>query len=143
MGLFNKIMGDDSTNNYTDDNISDQFYSVSVEQSLAEDGSTKMILLEPRACSEAKQIVDHLKKRTTVVINLKRVTEKQAKRIVDYVSGAVCAIDGDIQKISDGTFLCAPKNMHVQGKITDEKENNKDKEDSKENTKDKNIDVEW
>ena len=43
-----------------------------------------MILLEPRAYSEAQQIADHLKKRNTVVVNLKRVTSDQAKRIMDF-----------------------------------------------------------
>ena len=137
MGLFKKLMGEDTTN-YNDINNSDEFYTMTVEESLGEDGTSKMILLEPRACSEAKQIVDYLKKRNTVVINLKRVTDKQAKRIVDYVSGAICAIDGDIQKISDGTFLCAPKNMRVEGKITDEKDNS-----PKEETENKNPDIEW
>lgn len=136
MGLLKKLMGEETTN-FNDANVSDEFYTMTVEESLGEDGTSKMILLEPRACSEAKQIVEYLKKRNTVVINLKRVTDKQAKRIVDYVSGAICAIDGDIQKISDGTFLCAPKNMRVEGKITDDKEN---KIEDKEN---KPSDMEW
>lgn len=136
MGLLKKLMGEETTN-FNDANVSDEFYTMTVEESLGEDGTSKMILLEPRACSEAKQIVEYLKKRNTVVINLKRVTDKQAKRIVDYVSGAICAIDGDIQKISDGTFLCAPKNMRVEGKITDDKEN---KVEDKEN---KPSDMEW
>ena len=88
------------------------------------DGANKMILLEPRAFSEAQQIADHLKKRNTVVVNLKRVTSDQAKRIVDFLSGTIYAISGDIQKIGGGIFLCTPNNVNVQGKITDEKEGN-------------------
>ena len=48
--------------------------------------SGKMILLEPRAFSESQQIADHLKKKNTVVVNMKRVTPDQAKRIVDFLS---------------------------------------------------------
>ena len=66
----------------------------------------KMILLEPRAYSESQQIADHLKKRNTVVVNMKRVTPDQAKRIVDFLSGTVYAIGGDLQKIGMGIFLC-------------------------------------
>ncbi len=82
--------------------------------------SGKMILLEPRAFSESGQIADHLKKRNTVVVNMKRVTSEQAKRIIDFLSGTVYAIGGDLQKIGVGIFLCTPKNVNVEGSITDE-----------------------
>lgn len=83
-------------------------------------GTGKMILLEPRAFSESQQIADHLKKRNTVVVNMKRVTAEQAKRIIDFLSGTVYAIGGDLQKIGVGIFLCTPKNVNVEGSITDE-----------------------
>ena len=94
-------------------------------------GTGKMILLEPRAFSESQQIADHLKNRNTVVVNMKRVTAEQAKRIIDFLSGTVYAIGGDLQKIGGGIFLCTPKNVDVEGSITDEDGNKKqdDKED--------------
>ena len=79
-----------------------------------------MILLEPRAFSEAQQIADHLKNRKSVVVNLKRVTSAQAKRIIDFLSGCIYAIGGNMQKIGVGIYLCTPKNVNVQGKITDD-----------------------
>ena len=94
----------------------------------------KMILLEPRAYSESQQIADHLKKKNTVVVNMKRVTPDQAKRIVDFLSGTVYALGGDIQKIGGGIFLCTPKNVNVEGQITDDDDKNK---------KNKDIDLEW
>ena len=98
----------------------DRYYSVTTDEALGEDGSNKMILLEPRAYSESQQIADHLKKRNAVVVNLKRVTSDQAKRIIDFLSGTIYAIGGDLQKIGGGIFLCTPKNVNIQGKITDE-----------------------
>lgn len=83
-------------------------------------GSGKMILLEPRAFSESQQIADHLKKRNTVVVNMKRVTSEQAKRIIDFLSGTVYAIGGDLQKIGVGIFLCTPKNVNVEGTISED-----------------------
>ena len=88
-------------------------------------GNGKMILLEPRAFSESQQIADHLKNRNTVVVNMKRVTAEQAKRIIDFLSGTVYAIGGDLQKIGGGIFLCTPKNVNVEGSITDEDGNKK------------------
>ena len=84
------------------------------------DSENKMILLEPRAYSESQQIADYLKDRSAVVVNLKRVTPDQAKRIVDFLSGTLYAIGGDLQKLGGGIFLCTPNNINVEGKISDE-----------------------
>ena len=102
----------------------DEYYTLSVEEANREEAGegSKMILLEPRAFSESQQIADYLKKRNTVVVNLKRVTPDQGKRIIDFVSGCLYAIGGSTQKLGDGIFLCAPKNINVQGKMTEEEE---------------------
>ena len=110
---------------------SDEYYDIKAEEAFTEEGGAKMILLEPRAYSEAQQIADHLKKRNTVVVNLKRVTSDQAKRIMDFLSGTIYAIRGNIQKIGSGIFLCTPNNINVQRKITDDTE--KEKETDEEN----------
>ena len=98
-------------------------------------GSGKMILLEPRAFSESQQIADQLKNRNTVVVNMKRVTAEQAKRIIDFLSGTVYALGGDLQKIGTGIFLCTPKDVNVEGAISD------DEEKGKKNKED--VDLDW
>ena len=97
--------------------------------------SGKMILLEPRAYSESQQIADYLKNRNTVVVNMKRVTPDQAKRIVDFLSGTVYAIGGDLQKIGVGIFLCTPRNINVEGSISEEEDKQKKENDD--------IDLDW
>lgn len=129
MGLMN-IFGE-KDNRKTGN--SDEYYDIKPEEAYSEEGGAKMILLEPRAYSEAQQIADHLKKRNTVVVNLKRVTSDQAKRIMDFLSGTIYAIKGNIQKIGSGIFLCTPNNINVQGKITDESEKDKEKETDEDN----------
>ena len=105
----------------------EEFYNITEGEALAEadKSGNKMILLEPRAYSESQQIADHLKNRNSVVVNLKRVTSDQAKRIIDFLSGCIYAIGGTMQKIGVGIYLCTPKNVNVQGKISDEAEKNK------------------
>jgi len=120
--------------------VENTFYNISTEDALknAQGEGSKLILLEPRAYSESQQIADHLKNRHTVVVNLKRVTKDQAKRIVDFLSGCVYALGGDLQKIGGGIFLCAPNNMNVQGKISN------DDDDKKEKVHDNSdLDIEW
>ena len=106
-------------------------------------GGSKMILLEPRAFSESQQIADYLKHRNAVVVNLKRVTPDQAKRIVDFLSGTLYAIGGDLQKLGGGIFLCTPKNVVVDGKITDEKETSTKTTKSKKVSKDDDEEFNW
>ncbi|WP_453997088.1 cell division protein SepF [Bacillus nitroreducens] len=81
--------------------------------------SSKVILFEPRVYAEAQEIADHLKSRRAVVVNLQRVQHDQAKRIVDFLSGTVYAIGGDIQRIGSNIFLCTPDNVDVSGNISE------------------------
>lgn len=102
--------------------VEEEHYSTSREEYHDQNGiaGSKMMLLEPRAYSESQQIADYLKNRNAVVVNLKRVTPDQAKRIVDFLSGTLYAIGGDLQKLGGGIFLCTPNNVNVEGKISDE-----------------------
>lgn len=117
---FKKLFGDDVEND--DATVEDEFYTTSKEDYHEENGvaGSRMMLLEPRAYSEGQQIVDYLKARNAVVVNLKRVTPDQAKRIVDFLYGAIYAIGGKFQKLGGGIFLCTPKNVNVEGKISDD-----------------------
>lgn len=87
----------------------------------------KMVLVEPRAYSESQQIADHLKRRNSVVVNLKRVTNDQARRIIDFLSGTLYAIGGELQRLGNGIYLCTPKNVNVEGRISDEESEKKAK----------------
>jgi cell division inhibitor SepF len=80
--------------------------------------SSKVVLVEPRAYAEAQEVADHLRNRRAVVVNLQRIQHDQAKRIVDFLSGTVYAISGDIQKIGTDIFLCTPDNVDVSGNIS-------------------------
>ena len=116
-----KLIGSDD-GNYEEEIKEEEYYKVSREEYTDENGvaGSKMMLLEPRAYSESQQIADYLKERNAVVVNLKRVTPDQAKRIVDFLSGTLYAIGGDLQKLGGGIFLCTPNNVNVEGEISDD-----------------------
>lgn len=118
MSLRKKLFGDDEESY---NNEVEEFYTVSEKNYKEEEGKSgsKMILVEPRAYSESQTIADHLKKRNSVVVNLKRVTSEQSKRIIDFLTGCIYAINGDMQKLGNGIYLCTPKNVSVQGKMSD------------------------
>lgn len=130
LNKLKKLFTDDEDDNLV--GTEDDFYAVSEADALKEADKTgnKMILMEPRAFSESQQIADHLKSRNSVVVNLKRVTSAQAKRIIDFLSGCVYSIGGKMQKIGVGIYLCTPKNVNIQGKISDDSEKGKGTEES-------------
>lgn len=80
--------------------------------------TAKVVLYEPKSYDEVQEIADNLLNNRTVVINLQQVDHVQAKRIVDFLSGTVYAIEGDIQKLSLETFLCTPDTVNVSGTIS-------------------------
>ena len=136
-----KLIGNDDTND--DEEVKEEeYYKVSREEYGYENGvaGSKMMLLEPRAYSESQQIADYLKERNAVVVNLKRVTPDQAKRIVDFLSGTLYAIGGDLQKLGGGIFLCTPNNVNVEGEISDDAAPNKQVKRNKKQDQDDEFD---
>nr|WP_209808918.1 cell division protein SepF [Ammoniphilus resinae] len=81
--------------------------------------NVKVVLVEPRSYEEVQDIADHLRSRRAVIINLQRVNQDQAKRIIDFISGTVYALNGDIHKVGTSIFMCAPDNVDIQGTISD------------------------
>ncbi len=75
----------------------------------------EVVISEPLSYSESQSIADFVLSNRTVIINLHRVTPEQAKRIVDFLSGAVYALDGTIEKVREEVFLIAPKEVPVSG----------------------------
>ena len=67
--------------------------------------SSKVVLLEPRAYANAQEVADNLNNKRAVIVNLQRIQRDQGKRIVDFLSGTVYAIGGDIQKIGQIFFM--------------------------------------
>ncbi|WP_172369759.1 cell division protein SepF [Sporosarcina jiandibaonis] len=81
--------------------------------------SSKVILIEPRVYAEAQDISEHLKNKRAVVVNLQRIERESGVRIIDFLSGTVYALGGDIQRIGTDIFLCVPDTVEVAGAISD------------------------
>ncbi|GAA0412231.1 MULTISPECIES: cell division protein SepF [Paenibacillus] len=81
--------------------------------------NVKMVLYEPRSYDEAQEIADHLRSHRSVVVNLQRVRNDQAMRIIDFLSGTIYALSGSISKIGGNIFLCTPDTVEIQGAITE------------------------
>lgn len=83
----------------------------------------KVVVMQPDSFEDAKGIADHLKTKKPVIINLEGLETDVARRVVDFLSGAVYGLDGNIQKVSSGIFLIAPYNVSIMGDFRDELKN--------------------
>ncbi|MCH4171024.1 MAG: cell division protein SepF [Lactobacillus sp.] len=80
---------------------------------------SKIILFEPRVYSDAKEVGTHLLNGRAVIVNFNRIDEKQAGRIIDFLTGTIFAIKGEIQRVGESIFLCTPSKFEIDGSISD------------------------
>jgi len=74
----------------------------------------QVVVIEPRAFEEALDIIEHLRTRKSVILNLHLLDTAQSQRVVDFLSGATHAIDGNQQRIGDGVFIFTPNNVSIR-----------------------------
>lgn len=85
--------------------------------------STKVVIVLPQNINDAKDICDHLRSNRSIVMNVEDIETSIAQRIVDFLSGAVYSLDGNIQKISSGIFLATPNSVDIMGEFRDDLRN--------------------
>ena len=85
----------------------------------------RMKIAKPTNFDQADEVVTQLKEKNAVVLNLEYVSKDVARRIVYVVSGAVKALDGNIEKVSNSIFVIAPYNYDIINEISKEKIENK------------------
>lgn len=89
------------------------FQITAPSQSNTASSQMKVVILQPTTYSEAQEIVGHLKERKPVVVNLEKVSGDVAAKIIYFLSGAVCALDGSMQKVTAGIILITPQNVSI------------------------------
>ncbi len=77
----------------------------------------RVIISQPNSFEQSEEICEHLKEKKSIIVNLEYVNKDVARRIIDFISGAVYALDGNIQKISNSIFLVAPYNYEITNEI--------------------------
>ncbi len=80
----------------------------------------KVVIMQPETFDDAREVCDHLKSKKPVVVNLETLNKETAQRVVDFLSGSVYGLDGEIQKVSTGIFLIAPNNVDIMGELSGE-----------------------
>ncbi len=75
--------------------------------------SVRVAVTDPRGFEEVQGIADQLKRRVAVVVNVEHVDRSVARRVVDFLSGTVYSLDGEMQQVSSGVFLFVPREMRI------------------------------
>lgn len=82
--------------------------------------NTKVVIVTPKNINDAKDICNNLKANRSIVMNVEEIETQTAQRIVDFLSGAVYSLDGNIQKVSSGIFLATPNSVDILGDIKED-----------------------
>ena len=81
--------------------------------SVANTSAFKLVLIEPKSFDECPKLVDYLKGRRPVIINLEKLETEVARKIFDFMSGATYALEGNVQKVANNIFIFAPENVDI------------------------------
>ena len=87
--------------------------------------AVKMVITQPTSFDQSEEICNYLKDRKSIIVNLEYVNKDVARRIIDFLSGAVHALNGHIQKVSNSIFLVAPVNYDIESDLAREELKNK------------------
>lgn len=101
------------------------FFKRSKVVSMPQVQQVRMVITQPTSFEQSEEICGYLKEKKSVIINLEYVNKDVARRIIDFVAGAVNALDGHMQKISNAIFLVAPVNYDIASDLAREELKNK------------------
>ena len=77
----------------------------------------EVVLFRPGSFNDTSKAADDLRNRKAVIVNMENVDKAMARRVVDFLSGGVYALDGDVKKIAQSAYLFCPHNMDIVGDL--------------------------
>ena len=80
-------------------------------------GKQEVVLFHAKTFDDAAKAADELRRRKAVILNMENVDKSLTRRVVDFLSGSVYALDGRVKKVAQSTYLFCPHNMDVVGDL--------------------------
>jgi len=102
--------------NYNKTNTMEQKISMNVSSPF------KMVVIEPKNLDECRKLVDNLRSRKPVIINLEKVETDLARKMFDFLGGATYALNGTVQRVTQNIFIFAPNNVNINARLDRETE---------------------
>lgn len=111
----------------------DDDYSAPVKQpiksrtlSIPATAHLQVVVMKPERYGDAASIADHFKNKKTVVLNLDNTNKDVANRLIDFLGGVAYAMDGELKRIANMTYIIVPFNVDISGDMIDELGGNAD-----------------
>lgn len=107
-----------SHRNFDQNNYSNQQQNARVSpisSSPSANQGVKMVVFQPQTYEDTQTIIDNLKAKKPIIVNLENLNIDVAQRVLDFISGAIYALDGSVRKVSKGIFLLAPRGVDIAG----------------------------
>lgn len=80
-------------------------------------GKQEVVLFHAKTFDDAARAADELRRKKAIILNMENVDKSLTRRVVDFLSGAVYALDGSVKKVAQSTYLFCPHNMDVVGDL--------------------------
>ena len=80
-------------------------------------GKQEVVLFHAKSFDDAAKAADELRRKKAVILNMENVDKALTRRVVDFLSGSVYALDGSVKKVAQSTYLFCPHNMDVVGDL--------------------------
>ena len=117
MGLFETIKNwfieEESEEKYEDGEENDSYQLDFQDGTAKKDIKAFIIVVKPFTFQDVEAVCKHLKRGRAVLLNTENMTDEDKRRLIDFLSGVIMAMDGMIAKIYQNVFICAPKDIGV------------------------------
>ena len=80
-------------------------------------GKQEVVLFHAKAFDDAAKAATELRSKRAVILNMENVDKALTRRVVDFLSGCVYALDGQVKKIAQSTYLFCPHSMDIVGDL--------------------------
>ena len=80
-------------------------------------GKQEVVLFHAKAFDDAAKAANELRSRRAIILNMENVDKALTRRVVDFLSGCVYALDGQVKKIAQSTYLFCPHSMDIVGDL--------------------------
>ena len=97
------------------------FHAAAERREIAMNTKSTINTIKPKNFDDAQIVANCLRDRIPVIINFEETDPTDASRIIDFISGTTYALNGDIKRVSDMVFICAPNNVHVSNSDDEKK----------------------
>lgn len=84
---------------------------------MSSSGKQEVVLFHAKTFDDAAKAADELRRRKVIILNMENVDKTLTRRVVDFLSGSIYALDGSVKKIAQSTYLFCPHNMDVIGDL--------------------------